>query len=380
MNKKRKRREFLKLAGMAGIGLSSAGILQAYSPDCVETGRKLNKVKVDKAVATLEDGTVLATPFWRVDSGKEGPSLLLVASQHGHEIQGAEVARRLMEIASIQLVSGSVWLVPMANILAVRSRKHSIDLGPEKRGAFSEGHNMQSHWPGDPEGNNTARLAYALNQTVLKNCSHAVDMHCWQHVRAAQTLSVYDHQTSYAMGEVTTTRFIHYNKAQLPQGPTMSFNILMRNIHGGSSITLELSGQYEIHERQVQIGLTSMVNIAKMLGMIEGEPELIRGPRPLYPSETNVEVDAPVNGIFMPALRKNETTATLIPEDFVEEGQSLGHIIRDNDLEIIPIVSPVSGYLWQYGVCHWGNCGASLPAQHNYVEKGDRIAIIDKIS
>jgi uncharacterized protein len=88
-----------------------------------------------------------------VESGRDGPSLLLIAAQHGNEVQGAEVARRFREICSRQLVSGSVWLIPMANLLAVHKKRHSIDLGPEQpiSVACDEGYNMNLIWPGKPD-------------------------------------------------------------------------------------------------------------------------------------------------------------------------------------------------------------------------------------
>ncbi len=372
---KNNRRDFLKLAGMAGIGLAGSKITTAFvlNPN---TKRKPNKVTVDYAVATLEDGRIISTPFWRVDSEKDGPSLALVAAQHGNEVQGAEVARRFQEICATQLVTGSVWLVPMANLLAVRSRRHSFDLEPEQDNAANPNkfHNMQRHWPGDPLGNDTARLAYALDQKVLRHCSHAVDMHCWEHIIAAEALSEDVHEPSRAMGDVTTTRFISYRNTTIPeQGKMMVSQMMLKR--GAAVHVMELSGQFQIQERQVQIGLSSMVNIAKLLGMINGELEHIKGKRAVRTSETSHEVHAPCTGIFMPALQKDKFSM-LIPDDYVEEGQQIGHIIRENDLETVPLISPVSGYIRQLGACHCGLCDASLPAQHPYSEEGETIAVI----
>ena len=130
-----------------------------------------------------------------------------------------------------------------------------------------------------------------------------------------------------------------------------------------------------MQERQVQLGLGSMVNIAKQLGMIEGEPQRIEGSRAVYSPENNHEILAPCSGIFMPGLRQDDST-TLCPEDYVEQGQALGHMIRESDLATVPLVAPVSGYLWQFGMCHGGLCDASLPAQHPYAEEGNRVALI----
>jgi len=367
---KSKRRDFLKLTGTAGIGLAGAGIMPAWALN-QDNKRRPNKVTVEHARATLEDGSVLATPYWRIESGRDGPSFLLVAAQHGNEVQGVEVARRFQEICARQLIAGSVWIIPMAELRGIRLRRYTPESLPEKRVADKAFH---LSWPGDPGGNDTERIAYALDQAVLRHCSHLVDIHCWTHPRAAETLSQKDHAPSYAMGQVTTTRFISYRNSVIPQSGNMSISKLMLK-RGGSSVLMELSGQYQMQEKQVQIGLSSMVNISKMLGMIDGTAEKIDGPTVEHSPEASHEVKAPSSGIFMPALRKDKT-ATLIPDDYVYEGQSLGHIISDNDLADVPVNAPVSGYLWQYGLCHWNLCDASLSAQHPYAEMGETIAIV----
>jgi uncharacterized protein len=375
---KKNRREFLKLTGMAGIGLAGAGILRARGSDR-DSKRQLNKVIVDHAVAPLEDGSIVNIPFWRVESGRDGPSLLLIAAQHGNEVHGTEVARRFQEVCDRKLVTGSAWIIPMANLPAVRLRRHSINLGPGDPISVArlEGHNMNLVWPGDPEGNNTERVAYALDQAVVRHCSHGVDIHCWNQFYAAETLSVKDHEPSYLLGEATTTRFVSYRSSGSPPAGKMLISQLFRARERPVTV-MELSGQFQMKERQVQMGLYSMVNIAKLLGMIRGEPELIGGQRAVRSPETSHEVHAPCSGIFMPATRKENYT--LDTDDFVEKGQSLGHIIRESDLTTVPVIAPLAGYLWQYGMCHTLEnniqCDASLPAQHPYAEEGNRIALL----
>ncbi|MBI4658291.1 MAG: succinylglutamate desuccinylase/aspartoacylase family protein [Verrucomicrobia bacterium] len=374
INSKWSRRDFLKIASVHGAGLAGANALPTYAARADRKSTS-NRVVTENVKTVLEDGSELNTPFRRIESGRDGPALLLTASLHGNEVIGAEVAMRLQDVCVRELRAGSVWLVPMANLLAVRSRRHSFGLGPEQSNRMhpTKVHNMQ-RFPGDPNGNNTQRAAFALDQTVIRHCSHLVDIHCYQRMNAAETLGVNGHERSRPMADATTTRFIRY---VLPAA-TPEKNMLINQIvlkHGGCAVGMELSGQFEISERQVQIGLSSMVNIAKRLGMLPGEPERIEGPRVTMTKEKSHVAQAPDSGIFVPGVAKDKIR-NLAAEDYVEKGQSLGHIIREKDLERVPILAPATGYLAVFGLCHWGQCDASLPAQHPYAEAGEAVATV----
>ena len=367
------RRDFFSSPGIAN-GMNGA----FKNPEPVlyqEKNKTVNNVIVENAFATLNDGMVIFIPFWRIETGKPGPSLMLLASQHGNEIQGAEVARRFMEVCARQLRTGSVWLLPMANLNAVQKRRHSINLGPGDpvTKARVEDHNMNLIWPGKAEGNDTERITYSLNHTLLRYCTHLVDIHCYNHFNAAETIAVNDNEPSFPMGEVTTTRFITYNPT--PNLQTAS-QMIRRN--GGGAIELELSGQYQMQEKQVQTGLDSVINIARVLGMLKGKPELIGDRRAVRNSDTSHEIKAPCSGLFVPAAGKDKKSS-LMPEDYVEKGQLLGHIINEQNLDEVPVIAPYSGYIWQLGACHTARCDTSLPAQHPYSEEGERIAIIVSI-
>ena len=367
------RREFIKLCGLAGLGITTSGIFSSHISRFESTG-----LKTSYASATLEDGSIIKIPFWRIDSGKDGPALLLLAAQHGNEVQGVEVALRFREVCSSQLVSGSVWLLPMSNLPAIRERRHSINLGPEQPISFAgkEGNNMNRHWPGDPTGNDTERIVFSLDQAVVKNCSHGVDIHCWNHFTAASTLVYQDHEPSRLMGEVTATRFINYSSIPVLQGTSTMLRRWMPERDGGA-VTIELSGQYQMLERQISIGLKTMINISSRLGMMHGDPVLPEGPRAVVSPETRHDVFASCPGIFMPASQK-DGSRTLMTDDFVREGQQLGHIINADDLSTVPVISPVDGYLYRLGTCH-ADCDVSLPAQHPYVEEGNLLAIVIKV-
>jgi predicted deacylase len=326
---------------------------------------------LDYAVADLTDGSEVRTPFWHIDSGADGESLLVIAAQHGNEVQGCEVIRRFREVCERDLVAGEVWLVPFANLPAVRHRRSHISLGPEQPYSDDEGHNMNRTWPGRADGNDTERLAHALNEAVVRHCTRCLDLHSWSRFTATATLGR-NEGLSAEMARVAGIRFIQWRQA--PKGETEGVTIgALFNNTGRGSITIELAPQWVIREKEVALGLRAATNLGRLFGMIDGEIEQIDGSYVEFGRGTDEEkrrkheIEAPCAGLFVEA--GFETS------DPVTAGEPLGHIIREDDLATVTITSPVDGWLWRYG-CHRDNCDVALPPQHPYADEGDMLAAV----
>jgi len=325
------------------------------------------EVELHHVTATLSDGSQLATPWWRLGSGADGPDLLVLAAQHGNEVQGAEVIRRFMGECADRQLRGTAWLVPFANLPAIRHRRNSILLGPEEKGTERHrAHNMNGQWPGDPAGNDIQRLAHALHEDIVRHASHVIDLHCWNKFWATATLATDDGAESRRMGEVAGTRFTWWRAAAPVEPPAQVRDVVMAR--GGSGMAMEFAGQYAMVEREVLTGVRAVTNVAKMLGMLAGEPELPPDTGIDVTEDTTVVVAAPCSGLFV-------QTPDLQLEDCVEAGQSLGHIIREDDLAIEEIVAPVGGWLWRFG-SHRPDPDVSLGDQHPYSQPGDPLASI----
>ena len=120
------------------------------------------EIKSRRLSATLRSGKKVNIPAWTLDSGKPGPAFLLVAAQHGNEVQGCEVVRRFVQLASEKMLCGQVFAVPFANVPALRQRRPHINMKPEQPYADDRGHNMNRTWSGKHKGNDTARVSQAI--------------------------------------------------------------------------------------------------------------------------------------------------------------------------------------------------------------------------
>ncbi len=322
--------------------------------------------------ATLRNGSIVRTPFWHIDSGQPGEALMLIAAQHGNEVQGCEVIRQFKDLCEVDLRAGSVWLVPFANVPAVQHRRSHISLGPEQPYSQDEGHNMNRTWPGDPMGNDTERVASSIHEAVARNCTRCLDLHSWSRFTATATLTRRDGGVAQQMAAASAIRFVQWRTHPANGHGTPCTIGALFNDSGRGAITIELAPQWVIRQKEVSLGMRVATNLAKLFGMMDGEMELIDEQvcterHDKEDEERTHEVKSPCRGLFV--------EADLETSDRVEEGQYLGHLIRDDVLETVELTAPATGYLWVYG-SHRANCDVALPPQHPYTDTGDLLATV----
>jgi len=320
------------------------------------------EVRTRRITATLRSGEKLRIPAWEVEGQKDGPTLLLFAAQHGNEVQGSEVIRRFVEMASKKAVRGKVFAVPFANPAALRIRRPHISLKPEQPYAQDRGHNMNRTWPGNRNGNDTARVSYAIYQAFGEQSTHVFDLHCWQKY-AAPAVLIRDEARLREMAIKLGHRFVTVC------GPYDRLISGLFNATGRLGVTYEFAGQYVVFEHEVKTGLRLVTNFAKMIGLLPGP--LQKGDDPVIFSDRaeRIEVNAPNSGLFI--TRDHKLCQP------VKKGELLGHILSETSLSCREIVSPAAGYLQVYGASR-ADCDVTIWGHHPYVSRGERLATITK--
>ena len=299
-------------------------------------------------------------PVWTLDSGQPGPFLLLVAAQHGNEVQGSEIIRRFVDVSQQELAKGGFAAVPFANPPAILERKPHIRMGPEQDYGDDRGFNMNRCWPGKPDGNPMERIAHAIYASFGRDATHAIDIHCWQkHAAPGILLHPLPGMRDLAAG--LGARFIHirpFNPATLAGyfGSTRRIGI-----------TYECSGQYTLNESSILDGLRVTLNFARTIGILSGDPEPAPAP-PLFSDKfREITIDAPASGLFR--------AESITPGAEVSRRQILGHILSDKTLQSIPVTSPADGVLQCLGVSR-PKCDVAIHGHHPCVSKGDKIAAV----
>lgn len=271
----------------------------------------------------------------------EGPTILLLSTQHGIEIQGIEVIRRVMrEILSPGNLRGSVIAIPVGNPLAFMHHQYlswidNLDVGEVRADR--------------PEGNTTERLAHALWTEAWSKSDMVVNIHCntrpdsliyqWINVGNPETRERLE-RMAYAFG-VTT---IVSNESLGEEAPPTLDNLAARK---GIPVILEelIDGRW-ISEPSTSAGVRGVLNIMKAFNMIDGEPEPQQG-FPIVPGINKFHgiIRANRGGIIRP-LKK--------PGEPIKRGEVIAEIYDLYGDVIERVEMPVDGYVWAYP------CGESL--------------------
>jgi predicted deacylase len=98
----------------------------------------------------------------------DGPSVLLMAGNHGDEYEGELSLARLIRKLDPARIRGRVTILPMANFPAVMAAKRCSPL---------DGGNLNRAFPGDPRGAPTGRLAWFLEKELFPSHDVVFDIH-----------------------------------------------------------------------------------------------------------------------------------------------------------------------------------------------------------
>ncbi|MER8473171.1 succinylglutamate desuccinylase/aspartoacylase family protein [Mesorhizobium sp. M1328] len=128
----------------------------------------------------------LLLPVFSLNKG-EGPRLLVTGGNHGNELEGPIVARRLIKWLPEAQTCGRVIVIPVLNPLAVQAWSRNTPL---------DGLNLNRVFPGRADGSVTERIADAVSRVLLPMADTVFDLHSfgptWDFPPAATTHPIAD--------------------------------------------------------------------------------------------------------------------------------------------------------------------------------------------
>lgn len=262
-------------------------------------------------------GAPIELPIRVQRARRPGPAVFVSAAIHGNEINGVGIVHELMDERPLDLVAGTLILLPVVNVFGVEYQDRYMP----------DGRDLNRNFPGSANGSLARRVAHLIFRQVVQQCDYGIDLHSAadQRVNFPNIRGDFSNPGVERLGRAFGCELLVNGKG--PEGS------LRREAcaAGCPTIILEAGEPRKIEPRVLEIGYRGVRNVLIELGMVEGELH-----HPAY--QTRVEktkwVRAQVGGI----LRFH-----IAPGSVVEKGEPVATNTSLYGREKSVLVSPVDG-------------------------------------
>ena len=273
-------------------------------------------------LARLPSGRTVETNCHRYRGAQSGPTVYLQALQHGGEVNGAAVLRRLHDRLADTPLDGEVLAVPVANPFAF---DHRVYMAPTRLDAINS--NMNRIWPGDPAGTLMERLVDSLWDRA-STADAIVDLHTGGPYMRSHTRFTPGEDRSRELAAAFGVDLIVGDGSSVD--PETGEQGKLREVAAAAgipAITPELAHSREIVESAVETGVAGIENVLAELGVLD---EPVRKTSPTV-GHDNSPIFAAESGLFR--------STSVSVGDRIEAGTEIGEIFDPTGYERLQTVT-----------------------------------------
>ena len=270
-------------------------------------------------VSLLADHTQVHLSAHVVHGRKPGPVAFVSAAVHGDELNGVEIARRLLRSPRLRGIAGTLIVVPVVNAFGLLAHSRYL---PDRR-------DLNRSFPGTPTGSLAARLAHLFIDGIVARCEFGIDLH----TAAA-------HRTNLAQVRVTSGDERAMELAHAFGAPVILTSSLRPGslrgeaVSRGANVLLFEGGEaLRFDELTIRAGLAGCLRTLAAIGLIDGRR--IKPPHaPSMVAGRSRWVRAPAGGLVrrLPALGS-----------VVAAGDRVGEVADPFGFAPTPITAPGRG-------------------------------------
>jgi predicted deacylase len=237
---------------------------------------------------------------YTIDSGYEGPSVLITAGVHGDEHEPIIAANTLIRMLSPQLKKGKVTIVPIVNSTAVANgSRYGVD-----------GLDLARVCPGNSQGSVTEMDAAKISALIMQS-DYLIDLHTGGKLFDIYPLAGYmlhpDNNVLEQQRKMARAFGlpIIWGTDHEPNGRTLS----VARDHKVPAIYVEYGGGIAARDEIIVSYTDGCLSVLEMLGMVEAKQHrqsviehVVEDPRPQQ-GHLQAKMPAPAKGIFVPAVK-----------------------------------------------------------------------------
>ncbi|NCP13495.1 MAG: succinylglutamate desuccinylase/aspartoacylase family protein [Sphingomonadales bacterium] len=294
-------------------------------------------------ITTMATGMASSLAVRVLHGAKPGPAVFVSAAIHGDEIIGTAVIQRLAQVLRPENLSGTVLLVPVANIFGFLNRSRYL---PDRR-------DLNRSFPGSSGGSLAGQIANIFYREVVGRCQLGIDIH-------SAAIHRYNlPQIRIAAGNKRLTELaMAFGAPVIIESPLREGSLRdLAHQTGVEMLLLEAGEALRFDRLSIETGVAGVARVLGHIGMIEADDGLANVGIPAR-ANRSVWVRSPRGGV-MQAVRESGAP--------VRKGDLLACVSGLFGEDAQEMVSPVDGII----IGH-----ATLPVVH----QGDALFHIAEIA
>ena len=209
----------------------------------------------------------LDIPYFEIAGHRTGPQLTVLAGVHGAEYASIAAARELVRDIDVSAVSGRIIVVSVVNVSAFWARSAIV--------VPVDGKNLNRSFPGDLDGSFTDVFAHHVFKTFMLGVDYLVDMHAGDIPESLEPFSMFEEsEVEQVSRDLAVSYGLGHVMRQSDAARTISGSSCAAAADVGIPAIIAESGQNGRLDRvAIDIHLAGLTNLARHIGVLDGEPE-----------------------------------------------------------------------------------------------------------
>lgn len=246
-----------------------------------------DRLRINIDMGSIYDFTDVKMPLEVIRGKKDGPTLFVSSTIHGDEINGIEIACRLLAHKALKNICGMLIVIPIVNIFGFNDRSRYL---PDRR-------DLNRCFPGIRNGSLASQLAYKFMREIVLKSDFGIDLHTGAF-----------HRCNFPQIRANVLNERTFKMAQAFGAPV----IINSNLRDGSlraavvqsdipMILFEAGEALRFDENNIKIGVEGILNVMKTIGMIKSQKKLRH--KKSFIALSSSWLRAPRSGINMPRVK-----------------------------------------------------------------------------
>jgi len=209
---------------------------------------------INLPIARLYTNNWTHMPVSVIRGEKEGPKLFVCAAQHGDEINGVEIIRRLMKRKALDKIKGILVAVPVVNVFGFLNSSRYL---PDRR-------DLNRSYPGSARGSLASRLAHLFLTEIADKSTHGIDIHTaaiHRYNLPQIRTNLNDEQTAKMAQAFGAPVILHSRQRNKSLRETLTN-------HGTPIIVYEAGEALRYNESAIKLGVDGIIRVMRHIGML----------------------------------------------------------------------------------------------------------------